>query len=145
MVHFTRGRIVVLTLLTVLAAAITHPAQATDRGSVEQEQLQNQYQQLTADQQLTFRNSINRDRLQIPPAAMVTSSSSNTTAAHRYLEQSGWSLLFFSKNGTEMKFDVVSFISSNPSPRQELAACAQEEGFRKFRILEKNPCPEMPK
>jgi hypothetical protein len=120
-------------------------------GNVSGSQHQGQYQgQIQGQGQLQASENANnssvdiQNRRQIPAAGVgFGGASSNTTAMHRYLEQESRSLAWGAVAWTDvkMKFDLVSFISSSPDSRAELAACIEHDSMRKLRALEGNACP----
>jgi len=81
------------------------------------------------------------DRLQIPNSPGLSSGSSNTTAPHRIYKQRQVSSFLGGYTNIDMVLDLPSFIGSNPSDDVQLGACIQDEGFRKWRELKGNPCP----
>jgi hypothetical protein len=83
--------------------------------------------------------SIDVDR-PIPNGTPIGAASSNTTSNHRFLDSHSTSLLFFARSRTQMKFDIVSFVQSEPSDDAKSAACFMEEDYRKFREYVLDPC-----
>lgn len=76
----------------------------------------------------------------LPNAPGMGASSSNTTSLHRKLNQKTYSILLGGYTSVTMDLDIVSFVQSKPSAREELAACIDSEEFRTLRKSENNPC-----
>jgi hypothetical protein len=88
-------------------------------------------------------NGLNvEDRLQIPNSPGLSSGSSNTTSPHRIYKQRQLSFILGGYTAIDMELDIVSFVGSNPSDDQQLAACIQSEDFRAFRKLKGFNCPQ---
>lgn len=81
------------------------------------------------------------DKLQIPNSPGLSSGSSNTTSPHRIYKQRQVSFFLGGFTNIDMVIDLPSFIQSNPSDDVQLGACVQDAGFREYRKLKGNPCP----
>lgn len=145
-------------IILALALAIPLSALATERGhpsnnssttiqAQQQGQIQGQIQGQNSEQSTNVApmQSIDfNNRRPIPAAGVaLAGSSSNTTAEHRYLEQRSKTFLWgaFAYNNVDMRWSLTDFVGSNPTPREELAACVEHQTFRQLRNLEQNPCP----
>lgn len=78
----------------------------------------------------------------LPNAPGLSSASSNSSGKHRILQQRQGSFLLGGWTNIDMVLDLPAFVGSNPTADEQLAACVQDAGFRKFRQLKGNPCPQ---
>lgn len=80
------------------------------------------------------------NRRQFPNGTAIGAASSNTTAPFRYLDSHSTSVLFFARSKTTMKFDIVTFVMSEPNEEAKAAACFAEEEYKEFRKYINKPC-----
>lgn len=110
--------------------------------NMNQEQLQLQAQMLEnniggLNNDIEFKN-----RVQIPHAPGLSSGSSNSSGQHRIYKQRQGSFILGGWTNIDMVLDLPAFIGSNPSADEQLAACVQDAGFREYRRLKGDPCPQ---
>lgn len=131
-----------LPLLAMLTLSVHVSAtEYIDNGSNGLTQNQNQYNNSNSKSDVKVTN---KDRFQIPGGSgNLGAVSTTTTSPHRYVDAYGVSIVWgmFSWNATNMKFDIVSFVASNPTEESQLAACIISQEFRQYRALSKKECP----
>ena len=81
-----------------------------------------------------------KQRRQWPNGTAIGAASSNTTAPYRYLDSHSTSVLFFARSRTQMLFDVVTFVASDPAEPVKQAACFAEQSYRDYRQYIGKPC-----